>query len=198
MEKTSLDEMRERLNRLEAEMTAELDELIERKREQFRYTIQAGRVRFDAGVRALHRSQRKGVIAYIRSAPISYVLTAPITYALVVPLLFLDLSMTTFQQICFRVYGIKLVRRRDYVTFDRQLLGYLNVIQKINCVYCSYGNGLIAYAREIASRTEQFWCPIKHARRTADPHGRVEDFFDYGDADAYRAGLASIRVKLLD
>ena len=90
------------------------------------------------------------------------------------------------------------MRRSSYVVIDRHHLRYLNSIEKLNCVYCGYASGVFAYAREIASRTEQFWCPIKHARRTADPHGHVEDFFDYGDADAYRAGLASIRVKLLD
>lgn len=41
------------------------------------------------------------------------------------------------------------MRRGDYIVVDRHHLAYLNVIQKINCVYCGYGNGLIAYARKI-------------------------------------------------
>jgi hypothetical protein len=36
-------------------------------------------------------------------------------------------------------------------------------IEKINCAYCSYANGAIASVREMASRTEIYWCPIKHA-----------------------------------
>jgi hypothetical protein len=41
--------------------------------------------------------------------------------------------------------------------FDRTHLAYLNLVEKINCAYCSYGNGLAAYLREIAARTEQYW-----------------------------------------
>ena len=35
----------------------------------------------------------------------------------------------------------------------------------INCIYRSYANGLCSYVTEVAARTEQHWCPIKHARR---------------------------------
>ena len=198
MDMSALDDIRDRLRQGEAELESELEALLERKREQFRYTVRAGRVRFEEGVNALHRSYRKGVIAYIRNAPIAYVLTAPIIYALIVPLAFLDLSLSVFQHICFRVFRIKRVPRRDYLVIDRQLLGYLNAIEKLNCVYCSYANGMIEYAREIASRTEQFWCPIKHAGRTPDAHSRMDDFFDYGDAETYRSELGAIRVKLID
>ena len=62
------------------------------------------------------------------------------------------------------------MRRRDYFVFDRHHLAYLNAIEKLNCAYCSYANGLVAYVREIAGRTEQFWCPIKHARRAIGAH----------------------------
>jgi len=198
MANSTLEEIRDRIQRAESEMAAELEELIARKREQFQYTVRAGRVHFEEGVAALHRSYRKGVIAYVRNAPISYIVTAPITYALILPLAFVDLSLTVFQHICFRVYGVKLVRRRDYLVIDRHLLGYLNAIEKLNCVYCSYSNGLIEYAREIAARTEQYWCPIKHARRTPDAHARMEQFFDYGDAETYHSELGKIRVKLID
>lgn len=198
MNTQSLDDIRDRLHRVESELATELEELVERNRKQFRYSVQAGRVRFEEGVSALHRSMRKGTIAYIRNAPITYLLTAPVIYGLFVPLLLADLSITLFQQICFRVYRIKIVRRRDYLHFDRQLLGYLNSIEKLNCVYCSYANGLFAYAREVGARTEQYWCPIKHARKALDAHGRMHDFFDYGDADTYQADLPRIRAKLLD
>jgi len=51
----------------------------------------------------------------------------------------------------------------------------------------------MAYAREIASRTEQHWCPIKHALRIRDPHARYQKFLDYGDAEGYRTKLESYR-----
>ena len=59
-------------------------------------------------------------------------------------------------------------------------------MEKFNCAYCSYANGLIAYTMEIASLTEAYWCPIKHARRLELTHARYRDFADYGDADAFK------------
>ena len=78
------------------------------------------------------------------------------------------------------------MQRRDHVTFDRQHLAYLNGLEKLNCVYCSYANGLLSYAREIAGRTEKHWCPIKHARRLSGTHQYYPDFLEYGDAHGYR------------
>jgi hypothetical protein len=72
---------------------------------------------------------------------------------------------------------------------DRHSLSYLNPIEKVNCVYCGYFKGLIAYVQEIAARTEQFWCSIKHARKLAGFHKRYHKFFDYGDHQAYRQKL---------
>ena len=76
---------------------------------------------------------------------------------------------------------------------DRHRLPYLNAVQKLNCLYCGYGNGVIAYAREIIARTEQFWCPIKHARRTHGAHARTSKFVDFGDADAWETQRVEIR-----
>ena len=59
--------------------------------------------------------------------------------------------------------------------------------------YCSYGNGVIEYCREISARTEQYWCPIKHASRTPDPHQRMEQFADFGDAESYKKRLIKLR-----
>jgi hypothetical protein len=86
------------------------------------------------------------------------------------------------------------VKRADYFVIDRHLLSYLNAIEKLNCVYCGYGNGVIAYAREITARTEQFWCPIKHARKAAGTHDRADKFLEYGDANAWRERLKLLRT----
>jgi len=43
---------------------------------------------------------------------------------------------------------------------------------------------------------EQYWCPIKHARRLQDAHENYLNFFDYGDAVAYRNDLDALRAKL--
>ena len=90
------------------------------------------------------------------------------------------------------------VRRADYIVFDRADLPYLNLVEKFNCFYCSYGNGVAAYTREIAARTEQYWCPIKHARRIRAAHDRYPKFFDYGDAEAFQQGLNRLRKQYDD
>ena len=109
--------------------------------------------------------------------------------AVIIPLVLLDVFVTIYQTVCFPAYGIPKVRRRDYLIFDRHHLAYLNALEKFNCAYCSYANGLIAYVREIAGRTEQYWCPIKHARRAIGAHSAYATFEDYGDAEGYKKWL---------
>jgi hypothetical protein len=121
------------------------------------------------------------------------VLSAPVIYAGWIPFLLMDFFVTLYQLICFPIYRIPKVRRADYLVFDREDLPYLNIIEKFNCFYCSYGNGVAAYTREVAARTEQYWCPIKHARRIKGAHDRYPAFFDYGDAEAFQQGLNRLR-----
>ena len=196
MPRAQLEEILDRIQGLQAQLEQEFDRLLAEKRTQFQYTLEKGRVIFDEGVRELQRRYRTGVWIYLRNARLSHILTAPVIYSVVFPLMLLDLFIFVYQQICFRVYGIPIVQRSDYLVIDRQHLGYLNIIEKVNCVYCGYGNGLVEYVREVIARTEQYWCPIKHARRTPSPHHRVEKFADYGDADAYRQKLKQLRDEL--
>ena len=114
------------------------------------------------------------------------------------PIVLLDIAATIYQFICFPAYGIPKVRRRDYVVMDRRKLAYLNGIERFNCVYCEYVNGLIAYAQEIAGRTEQYWCPIKHAMRLKTMHSRYQRFLEYGDAAEYRRRVEQVRRDFED
>ena len=184
-----IEELMHRIHELEAELEADLEE----KRAEFRYRIDNHRVRFEQEMKALQQRFRKSTLRYLLDAPLSYLLTAPVIYSAIVPLLLLDLVMTVYQQVCFPVYGIPKLPRANYFAFDRGLLPYLNWIERMNCAYCSYANGLMAYAREIVARTEQFWCPIKHARRLAQTHERYHQFFDYGDGERYRGELERLR-----
>lgn len=120
-------------------------------------------------------------------------LTAPMIYLGWLPFIVLDLFVTLCQAVCFPVWRIPKVKRSDYLFFDRADLPYLNAIERFNCFYCSYANGIAAYAREVAARTEQYWCPIKHARRIVAAHDRYPLFFEHGDAEAYRQGLERLR-----
>jgi hypothetical protein len=189
-----IDELMVRIRELQGELEADL----ERKQREFRYHFEDRRARFEQDVLALHRRLRTGSLRYLAEAPPLYVLTAPVIYAALLPLLLLDLTVSMYQAICFPVYRIPRVRRGDHFVFDRHRLPYLNWIERANCFYCAYANGLMAYAREIVARTEQFWCPIKHARRRGDPHGRYPNFFDYGDVEGYRAELEALRRRLQD
>lgn len=189
---TALDELRARI----AEMQDRLDDDLSAARDRFRYRIDRGRAVFDAEVLARHRAARTRLTDFLRRARPMVVLTAPVIYGLIVPLVLLDLAVSLYQAVCFPVYGIARVRRRDHVVFDRHLLGYLNAVEKLNCVYCSYANGLISYTREIAARTEQYWCPIKHSRRAAGEHDRHPDFVDYGDAEGWHDRLPALRSDL--
>lgn len=134
-----------------------------------------------------HRRFRTSLWHHIRTSRPLVILTVPLIYALFLPFLFLDICVALYQSICFPIYGIPKLRRRDYLIFDRGRLAYLNAIEKLGCVYCSYANGLLAYIAEIAARTEQHFCPIKHAQPLARPHSRYGYFLPYGDARAYRA-----------
>lgn len=187
-----LEAIRARMQALEAE----IDTLIEERRARFRYEVVKRRAHFEESMRRHHAKLKLGLAGFLRRSSLASVLTAPFIYALIVPLALLDLMLCLYQQTCFRAYRIPRVRRADYVVIDRHRLGYLNLIERINCAYCGYANGLLAYAVEIASRTEQYWCPIKHAIRVAGAHKRYAGFTDHGDAEAYRAQLDQLRGKL--
>ena len=174
----------------------QLERYFEEARERFRYSLEDGRVRFSREMQLLHRRYRVSSLRYLLDADLLSVLTAPLTYSMIVPLALMDAGLTLYQHICFRAYGMPRVSRRDYLVNDRHKLGYLNTIEKVNCTYCGYANGMVAYAREIVARTEQFWCPIRHARRVHYAHPRYPAFFSYGDAASYQQGLAGKRRAL--
>jgi hypothetical protein len=158
--------------------------------------IEGTKVEFQEAVLRKHREMKTKLLRYIIGARPLVVLTAPVIYALIVPLVLLDIFITIYQAVCFPVYDIPKVARKDYLIFDRRYLAYLNLIEKFNCAYCSYANGLIGYVREIASRTEQYWCPIKHARKVIGAHPRYSDFADFGDAQAYKDEVAALAEKV--
>lgn len=144
------------------------------------------------------RRYKTGLFRFLLRTRFLVAFTAPIIYLGWIPFMLMDLFVTIYQAICFPVYRIPKVKRSDYLIFGREDLPYLNIIEKFNCFYCSYGNGVAAYTREVAARTEQYWCPIKHARRVKAAHERYPNFFDFGDAEAYQQGLARLRRQYGD
>ena len=186
------DRTSRRLDRLRRDLRRSVRD----QRRRWRYRITRGRVEFDREMHELHAQLRQSLPAYLRGANPLSLLTAPVIYSLLVPFAILDAWVWIFQRICFPIYGIPLVRRRPYFALDRGKLRYLNAIEKANCTFCTYANGVLSHVREVAARTEQYWCPIKHARPIASPHERYHQFFDYGDAASYREQLAWQRRRL--
>jgi hypothetical protein len=187
-----ISELLDRIRKIEEEIEQET----KRRRAELHADFEHRRIHFEREVLEQHRRFKTGLLKYLRDAELRNVITAPVIYSVFFPMLLLDLFVTTYQFLCFPLYGIPHVRRRDYLVFDRAHLAYLNLIEKINCAYCSYGNGLAAYLKEVVGRTEQYWCPIKHARRVLQAHPYYGGFVDYGDAEAYRRQLQALRSDL--
>lgn len=184
-----LDLLTEKLRSLEAEIEAE----VTKRREELRFHLENRRIVFEREVLRIHREIKTRASRYLIDANPLMILSAPVIYSLVIPIALVDLWVMAYQAVCFPIYKIPKVRRRDYLVFDHHHLAYLNIIEKINCAYCSYTNGAIAFVREVAARTEVYWCPIKHARRVLGPHPHYQGFADFGDADAFRDRLVGMK-----
>jgi hypothetical protein len=182
----------DQINALEDEMQSELSA----QGSRWFYQIQGKRIEFERAIKVTHRSIKMGIIHWFMTVRPQNYLTAPIIYGMIVPLILFDFFMMFYQLTCFPIYGIARVRRSDYISFDRRHLAYLNFIEKFDCLYCSYGNGLLAYATEIFARTEQYFCPIKHAQKVFGKHARYKYFLDYGDAADLHKRFEEIRVAL--
>jgi hypothetical protein len=184
----------EQINALEEEVQSVMNE----QRNRLLYEINGKRVEFERSIIDTHRRLKVGLFHWFLTArPLNY-LTAPIIYSMIVPLALIDLCISFYQLSCFPIYGISKVKRSDYFAFDHQHLAYLNIIEKLDCIYCSYASGLMAYAGEIVARTEQYFCPIKHAQKVKGTHARYQYFLDYGDAKDLHKMLEEIRVSLIN
>ena len=191
--------MNDKLHKLLARMSELEDEVavaIEEQQSRMFFQIAGKRIEFDAEVREQHRRLKSSWFRWLVSYRPQNLITGPIIYAMVVPLLLVDLCISFYQATCFPIYGIAKVHRADYLVFDRQSLGYLNFFQGFHCTYCAYGSGLIAYCSEIVARTEQYFCPIKHARKIRGTHARYARFLEFGDGADYDKKLEQFRIDL--
>jgi hypothetical protein len=191
--------MNERISQILAQM-AELENdlrtAVHEQESRVFFQIKGKRVEFESSVKAAHRKLKNNFFRWLVTNRPQNLITGPIIYAMVFPLMMLDLCVSFYQWTCFPIYGIARVRRADYIVFDRHHLGYLNFIEKFHCAYCEYGNGLMGYMAEILARTEQYFCPIKHARKILGTHARYNRFLDYGDGADYEARLEEYRIAL--
>jgi len=176
----------------------ELQTAVEEQQERLRYQIEGKRITFEKTIREAHRKARIGIFHWFLTVRPQNYLTAPIIYGMIVPLALFDLCISFYQLTCFPIYGVARVKRANYIVFDHQHLAYLNIIEKVDCLYCSYGTGLLGYAQEIIARTEQYFCPIKHARKVFGAHARYKRFLDYGESDNFHTKLEEFRASLAE
>jgi len=191
---SKIDDIIGRMEALEKELAEEFEQV----GSEVRYTIERRKVRFTREVKQRHKQLAKKWSSYIYESGFLMTLSMPIIWGAVIPALFMDIFVSFYQFVCFPIYGIPKVRRGDYIVIDRQALSYLNWIEKLSCVYCGYFNGLIGFVREVSARTEQYWCPVRHARTPKAPHSRYRFFLEYGDAESYRARLETVRRQFDD
>lgn len=190
MEHHKIDELVAKIKALETELEEELHQEYER------FTCEITKKREE--LLESYRHDREGLIRYLATTPILHLLSVPVIWSVLIPALILDGFVTLYQWICFPIYKIAKVKRGDYIIIDRHRLGYLNPIEKLNCLYCSYFNGLMGYISEIAARTEQYWCPIRHASRMKSIHSRYQKFFEYGDSTRFRIEAGNLRNELTE
>jgi len=191
--------MNERIQQLLAQMAVIEDDLREALHQQetsMLFQIKGKQVEFEQAIKETHRRLKTRFFRWLVTDRPQNLITGPLIYSMIVPLAILDLSVSVYQAVCFPIYRVAKVRRGDYIVLDRQQLEYLNFIEKFHCTYCAYGSGLIAYVYEIVARTEQYFCPIKHARKILGTHSRYRRFLDYGEAADYEARLEKFRVAL--
>jgi len=115
---------------------------------------------------------------------LKHILVIPIISTLIIPIVIFDIWVEIYHRSCFPLCKISYVKRNNYIKIDRFKLKYLTFWQKIYCVYCSYGNGVVAYWKEIGARTEQYWCGIKHKNDSnfiPQEHQEKMNFAEYGD-----------------
>jgi hypothetical protein len=192
MSNTRVQQILDQISTLEEELHAAINE----QQTTMFFQIKGKRIEFEKSIKQTHRKLKRSFFRWLVTDRPQNLITGPIIYSMIIPMLVTDLFITFYQLTCFPIYGIKKVRRGDYIVFDRQNLHYLNFIEKFHCSYCAYGSGMIAYISEIVARTEQYFCPIKHARKILGTHGRYARFLDFGEAENYEAKLEEYRTSL--
>ncbi|HJW34858.1 MAG TPA: hypothetical protein VJ505_16030 [Holophagaceae bacterium] len=148
--------------------------------------------------RRREREGREGKWVYLKGTAWPVLFSTPVIYGALLPALLLDLYVGLYQLLCCPIYGIPRTRRRDYLELDRAKLPYLNAFEKIGCLYCGYFNGLIAYVQEVAGRTEQRFCPIKHNHKPKVVHSRYPRFVSFGDGEGYHRRVGAIQKDFGD
>ncbi len=140
--------IREILLKMES-LNADLKEEYARLSQKYGFSFQKKRIIFLEEFRKRNKSFRFPAWKYAIPTNIRHFFSIPFIYGMIIPTVILDIFLIIYQAAAFRLYRIPLVKRSEYVVFDRRFLDYLNFVQKVNCLYCSYVNGVFAFAVEV-------------------------------------------------
>lgn len=184
--KSKINELIQNFERKRKKYLEELHAEYEILKGKYEYHIEKRKVIFSKKAREYNKRFKIPLRKYIIPQKIRHLLSIPFIYSMIFPTVFLDLFLFIYQNTAVRLYWIPLVKRKDYVVFDRRHLDYLNAIQKVHCLYCSYVNGIFSFAVEVAGRTEKYWCPIKSVMRNEWGHNWEKHFADYGDPEWFK------------
>ena len=136
-------------------------------------------------------------ISKLPNKVLRHYLSGPFIIGMSIPLVVLDICIEIYHHAAFPLYGIPINKRSDYIRVDRQKLSYLNIFDKVWCMYCGYANGFLPYAVKIAGDTEAYWCGIKHKEGgNFIPQPHQKDFLPYGDEEAYNNFVEQKDCKL--
>lgn len=185
---------KDRISEIIQEIRNKKDELYseyEKLRKKYDFSLRNWKIIFSRKAKNNQIEHKIPLNKYVVPKSIRHFVSMPFIYGMIIPWIFLDITLYIYQQTAFRLYKIPLVNRGDYIVFDRRHLSYLNLIQKINCLYCSYMNWLFSYAVEVWGRTEKYWCPIKAARRKKGGHDWEEFFADFWDPEWFEKAFNS-------
>ena len=127
---------------------------------------------------------------YKRSRFWLHLLSAPFIWLPLPFIIILDLVFALYQFVCFPIYKIDRVKRSEYILiFDRNKMAYLSGLEKLCCMYCGYANGVLRYMKEIAGRTEKYWCGIMHENKAGfkTQEDQVsQNFSRFGDKEDFQ------------
>lgn len=178
------DTIRDILAKIES-LNNDLREEYDHLSERYGFYFEKKKVVFLEQFRRKNKSKKLPSWKYIIPTNIRHFLSIPFIYGMIIPAIILDIALTIYQYTAFSLYHIPYVKRREFFIYERRFLDYLNLIQKMNCLYCSYMNWLFSYAVEIGARTERYWCPIKAAHKPKFSHGWYSEFADYGNPEEW-------------
>ena len=188
--------MKSKINQILEDIRNKKQELVseyEKAKEKYGFKIEWRKIIWNKERLKELKKYKTSILESIFSARVREVLSIPFIYSMIIPAIILDIFLFMYQQTALRLYKIPLVKRSDYIVFDRNNLAYLNWLQKLNCMYCSYFNWLMQFAVEIAWRTEKYWCPIKHAKQKAWEHNWEKYFAEYWDPIKFKQTFCSVK-----